>query len=171
MERQLLLKSTIQLTVRLAVRGAFAHSDSQLTNALNAMRQKCPHLFRDFVPPDLYNIAEGVEEAQDYVSDVTHLSPLCHGKIKRRVVESHQLPTNMSQLDRNEVFYQELHKAMASYSHTTWSMGAQPLSWFEQMSFLDPYVIFSAYLYPFTDTIYLATLDSGSRCARAKWCD
>lgn len=119
MKCQLLLKFIIQLIVRLVVRDAFAHNDFQLTNALNAMRQKCSRLFKNFVFFDFYNIVEEVEKAQNYVSDVTHLSLLCHDKIKRKVVKLHQLSTNMSQFERNEIFYQKLHKTMINYSHIT----------------------------------------------------
>ena len=171
MKRQLLFKSIIQLIVRLAVRDVFVYNDFQLTNAFNAMRQKCSHLFKNFVSLDLYNIVEEIEKAQNYVSDVTHFSFLCHDKIKRKVVKSHQLSTNMNQLDRNEIFYQKLHKTMTSYNHTTWFMKTQSLFWFEQMNFLNSYVIFSVYLYFFIDTIYLTTLDFEFRCAKVKWCD
>lgn len=126
--------------MRLTIRDAFKFSDFSIIIVLEILRQRCFHLFRDFFFADV-NVFEKTTTSNHFVENTNHMSFLMHEKIKRKDVTSHELSTNMNVFSRQQFFYQELHVAMLRYNHTNWNMKTQFLYWFDQMSFLNSWIV------------------------------
>lgn len=139
-ERQLLLKSCVQTIIRLAYDGAFNYSDPKLAASIKLLGQRCPTLFQELVSALGETSAQERGQNQQYIGDAGHLNPLVLGKMAGKSLDMESLPRKMSDIAVTNPFFTALKTGMISYGHNTYSLGAKPIYWYNQFSFLDPYV-------------------------------
>ena len=85
-ERALLTKENVQLTVRLLLMNAFEHSDPELTKLFLELYSECPSLFKMWLPRSEVESLVPDDEEVLIRGDETHLRPIAIGCIQPQYV-------------------------------------------------------------------------------------
>jgi hypothetical protein len=140
-EKVLMHKECVNLTLRLLLNGAFKYSEPVLSEQMQALRETCPVLTNHLLPlSEKQDIIE--ESSLDVLQpDSMHISPKATLCIPRSVVKNDlDLPLNSREFQEEHLFVQQLREAYGvdyDNPHIT-NLGGQPLQYFTRFSFLDP---------------------------------
>ncbi|ELR05295.1 hypothetical protein GMDG_07278 [Pseudogymnoascus destructans 20631-21] len=140
-EKVLMRRECINLTLRLLLNGAFEYDEPVLSTQMWNLHKTCPILTNHLLPSsEKWDI---VEEASINVlqPDSSHISPKATLCVRREDVEKElDLPLWPEQLQEGLPFVQKLREAYrVDYEdpHIT-SLGSRPLQYFSRFSFIDP---------------------------------
>lgn len=138
MKRQLLLKSTINIIIRLTMRKVYDMTNNTISQTLRKLKKDCSKLFHDFLSFSSTSIAiakmsKKIKKKKQFVENDKHQDSLTHGKKIEDQIKQQDLYLKISK----EEFYQHLHKAMLKYDRSTWFLSSKPLHWYQQINFLD----------------------------------
>lgn len=89
-EKELLSKENMRLTLRLILANAFNHDEPQLTAFMNDLYTQCPTLFSTMLPKSEHTFGEENYEADEdddvqVVPDAQHIQPTVIGCIKESI--------------------------------------------------------------------------------------
>lgn len=140
-EKVLMHRECVNLTLRLLLNGAFEYSEPVLSAQMRTLHKACPILMNHLLPTsEKHDIVE--ESSLDVLQpDSSHLSPKATRCVPRSVVKNElDLPLHSNELQEELLFVQELREAYrVDYDdpHIT-SLGSRPLQYFTRFSFLNP---------------------------------
>ena len=91
-KRQLLIKSVVQTTIRLALDEAFIHTNSILTASLQLLQQKYSKLFQNLISNlEISSSNESKKKKALYVDDLNHVRSLVHNKKSSKKIKKNNL--------------------------------------------------------------------------------
>ncbi|KAI9749166.1 MAG: Glutathione reductase [Chaenotheca gracillima] len=141
-EKVLLSRENVQLTLRLCLGGAYARDEPDITKALSKMHQQCPTLFESILPPS-ERLTEDDESYLEIQDDAKHSQPAALYCLSRRyVLEELKFPINARHLHVNDPFLVQVRRAYAVDYDKPSAMGLErwPFQWCRKIIFTDPQV-------------------------------
>lgn len=139
-ERQLLLKETINFTIKAALNGAFLHTNRKITLQLYCVQKHCPNLFKEYVSylkadSDNDNDANNIEYTKSAVAaTVHHVQLAARGRLKNPYLRRVNLSSKLDEVYHHG-FRELMCPAMDAYVPNVSHLGKKPLHWYEGFSF------------------------------------
>ena len=141
MERSLLARENLQMTVRLLLMNAFDDTDPKLTRIFAELYDLCPELFEHLLPRseiDNLGVVFDIDEEVSLRGDDDHLRPVVIGCVKSNYVrKTLRFPIVQSQMDAAfenafRMCYDQ-HYGLKYITH----FGKVPLQWCRKLAFYD----------------------------------
>ena len=152
-ERQLLIKFCVQITIRHAFDETYNYIDFQFAISFQVFQQRCSKLFQNLVRLIIELENEKIE--QQYVENATHINSFVLGKITKKTVNVAKLLITMRNMKIIDVFFIVLHETMIIYEHKIHFFDFKSIYWYTQFSFQHSWVNFFFVIFLLFSITYL----------------